>query len=105
MTRACVIGDTDVIVMACVISAANALTLVCAVGLFDDMVAAYVIGAADVLYNCIPSSQLKWSCTLVPNGPIDNNKASVQIMVWRRIGDKPLSEPKITKLTDAYMRN
>ena len=27
--------------------------------------------------------------------------ALVQIMAWRRIGDKPLSEPRLTRLTDA----
>ena len=25
-------------------------------------------------------------------------------MAWRRIGDKPLSEPVLTQVTDAYMR-
>ena len=39
----------------------------------------------------------------VPNGPIDNNPALVWIMVWRQIGDKPLSEPMLTQFTDAYM--
>ena len=28
----------------------------------------------------------------VPNGPINNTRALVQIMAWRRPGDKPLSE-------------
>ena len=32
----------------------------------------------------------------VPRGPIDNNPALVQIMAWRRICDKPLSEPMLT---------
>ena len=26
-------------------------------------------------------------------------------MAWRRIGDKPLSEPMLTQFTDAYMRH
>ena len=30
--------------------------------------------------------------TFVPNAPIDNNQALVQIMAWRRIGDKSLSD-------------
>ena len=34
----------------------------------------------------------------VPKGPIDNNPALVQIMAWRRPGDKPLSEPKMVRL-------
>ena len=41
---------------------------------------------------------------LVPDGPIDNNPALVQKMAWRRIGDKPLSEPMLFRFTDAYMR-
>ena len=41
----------------------------------------------------------------VPNGPIYNNPALVQIMAWRRIGDKPLSEPMLSRFTDAYMRH
>ena len=34
--------------------------------------------------------------------PIDNNPALVYIMVWRRIGDKPLCEPMLTQFTDIY---
>ena len=41
----------------------------------------------------------------VPKGPIDNKPALVQVMAWRRTGDKPLSEPMLTKFTDAYMRH
>ena len=35
---------------------------------------------------------LKISLKFVPNGHINNNLALVQIMAWRRPGDKPLSE-------------
>ena len=45
---------------------------------------------------------IKISLKFVPRGPIDNNLALVQIMAWRRIGDKPLSEPMLTQFTDAY---
>ena len=41
----------------------------------------------------------------VLKGPTDNNPALVEIMAWRRIGDKPLSEPMLTRFTDAYMRH
>ena len=41
----------------------------------------------------------------VPKGPIDNIPALVQIMAWRRPGDKPLSEPMMGLFTDAYMRH
>ena len=33
-----------------------------------------------------------------PKGPVDNIPAMVQIMAWRRPGDKPLSEPMIVNL-------
>ena len=46
---------------------------------------------------------IKISLKFIPKGEIDNNTALVQIMAWRRIGDKPLSEPMLTQFTDAYM--
>ena len=36
---------------------------------------------------------IKFSLKFVPTGPINNIPALVQIMAWRRPGDKPLSEP------------
>ena len=33
-----------------------------------------------------------------PKGPINNIPALVQIMAWRRPGDKPLSEPMVVSL-------
>ena len=48
---------------------------------------------------------IKISLKFVPNGPIYNNPVLVEIMDWHRIGDKPLSEPMLTWLTDAYMRH
>ena len=36
---------------------------------------------------------LKISLKFVPRGPINNIPSLVQIMAWRRPGDKPLSEP------------
>ena len=41
---------------------------------------------------------IKISVKFVPNGPIDNIPALVQIMAWRRPGDKPLSEPMMARL-------
>ena len=41
----------------------------------------------------------------VPTGLMDNNPGLDKIMVWRGIGDKPLSEPMLTIFTDAYMRH
>ena len=37
--------------------------------------------------------------------PIDNKSALVQVMAWRRTGDKPLAEPMLTQFTSAYMRH
>ena len=37
--------------------------------------------------------------------PIDNSSELVKIMAWRRIGDKPLSEPMVTRFTGAYMQH
>ena len=45
------------------------------------------------------------SLKFVPEGPINNIPALVQIMAWRRPGDKPLSEPMLTQFIDAYMRH
>ena len=47
---------------------------------------------------------IKISLKFVPRGPIDNYPALVQMMAWREIGDKPLSEPMLTQSADAYMR-
>ena len=38
------------------------------------------------------------SLKFVPRGPINNIRALVQIMAWRRSGDKPLSEPMVVRL-------
>ena len=41
---------------------------------------------------------IKFSLNYVRKGPIDNNPALVEIMAWRRSGDKPLSEPMMISL-------
>ena len=41
---------------------------------------------------------IKISLKFVPKGPINNIPAWVQIMVWRRSGDKPLSEAMMVNL-------
>ena len=45
------------------------------------------------------------SLKFIPKGSINNIPALVQIMAWRRTGDKSLSEPMMTQLNDAYMRH
>ena len=57
----------------------------------------------DDLFKCIFLNENVWisikiSLKFVPKCPIDNIPALVQIMAWRRIGDKPLSEPMIVRL-------
>ena len=37
--------------------------------------------------------------------PIDNKPELVQVMAWRRTGDKPLPETMLTQFTDAYMQH
>ena len=41
---------------------------------------------------------IKISLKFVPKGPINNIPALVQIMAWRRSGDKALSEPMMVSL-------
>ena len=58
---------------------------------------------ADDSFTCIFFNEnccilIKFSLKYVRKGPIDNNRALVQIMAWRRSGDKPLSEPMMISL-------
>ena len=58
---------------------------------------------ADNTFKCIFLNEtvrisIKISLKFVPKGPINNNPALVQIMAWRRSGDKPLSEPMMVSL-------
>ena len=45
------------------------------------------------------------SLKFLPKCSTDKKAALFQVMVWRQISDKPLSEPMLTRFTDAYMRN
>ena len=45
------------------------------------------------------------SLKFVSRSPIDNKAALVQVIAWRRTGDKPLPEPMMTQFPDAYMRH
>ena len=58
---------------------------------------------ADDIFKCIFLDEnarisLKISLTFVPKVRINNIPALVQIMAWRRPGDKPLSEPMMVSL-------
>ena len=48
---------------------------------------------------------IKNSPKSISNGPINNIPALVQIMAWRRLGDKPLSEPMMAYYTGIYMHD
>ena len=43
-------------------------------------------------------NSFKTSLKFVPQGPINNIPALVQIMAWRCLGNKPLSEPMMIRL-------
>ena len=58
---------------------------------------------ADDIFNYIFVNENLWipikiSLKFVPKGPINNIPALVQIMAWRRPGDKPLFEPMMVRL-------
>ena len=59
---------------------------------------------AEDIFKCIYLNENAWimikiSMKFVPKGPINNIPVLVQIMAWRRPGDKPLSEPVMVSLT------
>ena len=58
---------------------------------------------ADDIFKCIFENENEWispriSLKFVPKVRINNIPALVQIMAWRRLGDKPLSEPMMVRL-------
>ena len=57
----------------------------------------------DDIFKCIFMNENVWilikiSVKFVPKGPINDIPSLVQIMAWRRSGDKPLSEPMMVSL-------
>ena len=57
----------------------------------------------DDIFKCIFLNENMWILIkillkFVPEGPINNIPALVQIMAWRQPGDKPLSEPMMISL-------
>ena len=62
---------------------------------------------ADDIFKCIFLNENVWilikiSLKFVPQGPIHNIPALVQIMAWCRPGGKPLSGPKMVRLPMHY---
>ena len=63
---------------------------------------------ADDMFKCIFVNEndripIQISLKFVPRSPIDNKPSMVEVMAWRRMGDKPLPEPMMAQLIDAYM--
>ena len=64
---------------------------------------------ADDIFKCIFLNENVWipikiSLKFVPKGQINKIPALVQIMAWRRPGDKPLSEPMVVIVYSPYYR-
>ena len=59
---------------------------------FADDIFKYIFVNENVLIS------IKISLKFVPKSPINNIPSLVQIMAWRRAGDKPLSEPMMVIL-------
>ena len=58
---------------------------------------------ADDIFKCISLNENAWisfkiSLKYVPKVRVNNTPPLVQIMAWRRLGDKPLSEPMMVRL-------
>ena len=65
---------------------------------------------ADDKFKCIFMNEnyripLWISLKFVPKSPIDNTPTLVQVMAWRRKGDKPLPDAMINQFTDAYLQH
>ena len=63
---------------------------------------------ADDIFKCILLNGVINSdsnFTETPGSPIDNKQELVQVMAWRRAGDKPLPESLLTQFTNGYMRH
>ena len=64
---------------------------------------------ADDIFECIFMNEhfcisIQISLKFVPKGPIHSKSPLVHVMAWRRTGDRPLPEPMMTQVDDAYMR-
>ena len=65
---------------------------------------------ADNIFKCIFLNEhdripIQVSLKFLPRSLIDNVPALVQVMAWRRTGDKPLPKPMLAQFPDAYMRH
>ena len=65
---------------------------------------------AEDIFKCIFLNEndrlsIQISLKYVPRSPIYNKPALVQVMAWRRTGNKPLPDPMMTQFTDTYMQH
>ena len=58
-----------------------------------------------IFFNANERISIRISLKFVPRSPNDNKPALIQVMAWRRTGDKLLPELMLTQITDAYMRH
>ena len=63
---------------------------------------------AEDIFNCIFLNEndripIQMSLKYVSMSPVYSKSALVQVMAWRRTGDKPLPEPMMIQFIDAYM--
>ena len=58
-----------------------------------------------ILLNENDRIRIRISLKFVSRSLIDNKLALVQVMAWRLASDKPIPEPMLTLVTDAYMRH
>ena len=64
----------------------------------------------DDIFKCIFLNEkfcilIRISRKLLPKGLINDTWTMLQVMAWRRIGDKPLPEQILIQFADAYMRH
>ena len=53
----------------------------------------------------IMADDIQISPKFAPRNPIDSKEALVDVMAWRRAGNKPLPQPMTTQFIDAYMQH
>ena len=58
-----------------------------------------------IFLNGNDSIPIQISMKCVRCSPTDNKLALVEVMAWRRTGDKPFTEPMLVQFTDAHMRH
>ena len=67
-----------------------------------------ICGHFEDIFKCVflnenVSISIKFQLKFISMGPISSIEALVQIIVWRRQGDKPLFEPKVVSFQTRYL--